>query len=355
MKSICFFGIYDKGYSRSKILKRAFEENEYEVIECHVDPKTHRGWRKYIALKDEWEKIPNKDFDHLIVCFPGHSVVWLARLLYKKPIVFDAFVSLFDSNVWDRKKYSPWHPKALYDLLLDYVSCRIAGTVILDTHEHIKYFHKEFKVPLSKCVRVLVGADEAIFYPRETKLENSPFVVHFHGSFIPLQGIEYIIEAARILKEENIVFNIIGKGQEYTKIRDLSNMYKLENITFIDPVPTTELPSYIERAHVCLGIFGHNPKTARVIPNKVYEYAAMGKPIISSSSSAIREVFTPNKDIVLCEVADGTEIAKRIMYLRDNEEIRNSLAKESSYTFASKLKAKVLGRELIEHLPIKNS
>lgn len=347
---ICFFGIYNPAYSRNSVLRRAFEKNGWEVVDCRVDPREYKGLSKYRPLVRQWKTSGGKECDKLLVCYPGHSMVWLARLLYGKPVIFDAFLSLYDSNVFDRKIYSRLNPRAWYDWFLDYMSCHIASKVLLDTNEHIEYFVKEFHLSKEKFIRVLIGADESIFYPKETVLPDDTKIVHFHGMFIPLQGTRYIIEAAEILRDKSIFFRLVGSGQEYQTMRLLAEEKGLKNIEFTGRKSLEEVADFIAASHVCLGIFGETRKAMRVIPNKVYEYAAMGKPIITAESPAIKEVFTDGADVILCKPASGSEMAKAIEKVLAKKDMAQKLGASTRRTFEAKMTAEILGKELIQQL-----
>ncbi len=91
-RTICFFGIYDPESGRARVLRQGFEANGFEVIECRVNPKVHRGISKYWHLYLAWRSHKSARFEHVLVCYPGHTVVWLARLLFGKSIILDAFV-----------------------------------------------------------------------------------------------------------------------------------------------------------------------------------------------------------------------------------------------------------------------
>ncbi|MHB0865507.1 MAG: glycosyltransferase [Minisyncoccota bacterium] len=309
---VCFFGIYDPSYSRNKVLIRGFEENGFEVVQCRVDPHEHRGISKFFFLAREYSHIRNLDFKLVIVAFPGHTVVWLARLLFGRPIVFDAFVSLYDSNVFDRKKYAARSLRARLDWLRDYVSASLADVVLLDTTTHIDYFAATFRLPREKFLRVPVGSDEQIFHPHAAPTARE-FIVHFHGTFIPLHGIPYIIEAARLLVDEPLRFRIVGSGQESRRVRKEADKLGLTNVDFVDSVPLEQLPALIASAQACLGIFGDTAKTMRVVPNKVFEYMSMGKPIITSDSPAVRELFLPSTPpLILVPPADAAALAEAL-------------------------------------------
>ncbi len=99
---VCYFGIYNSEYSRNRVLISGFKKNGAEIYECRVGPRVGKA-KKFINLYKEYKKIKHNKFDYVIVAFPGHSVVWLAWLLFGKRIIFDAFTSLYNSNVYDRK------------------------------------------------------------------------------------------------------------------------------------------------------------------------------------------------------------------------------------------------------------
>ena len=271
---VCFFGIYDPLYSRNRVLIRGFLENGYRVVPCRVSPREHRGVSKYFLLVREYLRVRKHPFDLVIVAFPGHTVVWLARLLFGRPIVFDAFVSLYDSNVFDRKLYGAASLRGLLDWLRDYASSRLADVVLFDTQAHIEYFVRTFRLPREKFLAVPVGTDERVFRPHVPPLAEEP-VVHFHGTFIPLHGVPYILEAAHLLADEPLRFRIVGSGQESHRVREEAAKLCLANVDFVDSVPFEQLPDLITSAQLCLGIFGDTAKTGRVVPNKVFECMMM--------------------------------------------------------------------------------
>src|ERR1019366_7505823 len=110
MKKVLFFGIYDPDYSRNRILIRGFKENGWEVTQCRVNPRIHKGIGKYALLIRERAHLKHFDVQNtlIFVAFPGQTVMLLARILFpRSKIIFDAFTSVYDSNVFDRKLYGP--------------------------------------------------------------------------------------------------------------------------------------------------------------------------------------------------------------------------------------------------------
>lgn len=334
-----YFGFYDPAYARNRVLIKGLRANGVEVIECR---DRSRGLKKFVRLFSKLRSL-KKDYDVVIVGFLGHTAVPFAKIFSSKPMIFDAFISLYDSNVFDRKTTKSWSIRSWYYWFLDRLSMSLADVVLFDTNEHINYAVKEFGIARSKFRRIFVGTDDEIFYPRE-KQENQSFIIHFHGTFIPLQGIECIIRVAKLLEKEEMRFNILGSGQTYPAIKKLTSDLEVKNIDFIDRVEYAKLPEYINQGDICLGIFGRTLKAKRVIPNKIYEYSAMRKPIITADTPAIRELFSEN-DIYLVP-ADPEAIASAILKLKNDAKLRESLADNAYNKFKKFATPGILGNQL---------
>jgi glycosyltransferase involved in cell wall biosynthesis len=117
--------------------------------------------------------------------------------------------------------------------------------------------------------------------------------VLFYGQFIPLHGVPTIIEAARRLRQQPVDWLLIGRGQESPRICQMLDADPLPRLRWIEWVDYATLVEHIRAADVCLGIFGTSEKAASVIPNKVYQVLASGKPVITRDSAAIRELLDP--------------------------------------------------------------
>jgi len=347
--SVCYFGAYHPNYSRNLILMKGLRKNKIRVIECHSRKKTPF---KYLDLIFQHRKIKNK-YKVMIVGFPGHSIMplaWLLARLNGKKIIFDVFISLYDSNVFDRQICSPKSLKAKYFYFWDWLSCRLADKLLLDTQAQIDYFVKSFKLPPDKFVRIFVGSDEEFFFPQKKEKENNTFLVHFHGHLIPLHGIEYILKAAKILEKENIEFRIIERGQLHQKAHSLAQEFDLKNIRFLKPVPYYCLKEYINQGDVGLGIFGLTPKANRVIPNKIFEILACGKPLITAETSAAKELLSDKINCLFCRAGDEKDLAQKILQLKNNHQLREKIAQNGYQLFLDKLTPEKLGQELKEVL-----
>lgn len=350
--SVCFFGIYDPSYPRNRVLIRGFEENGYKVFHCRVDPKKHKGIFKFFLLVREYMSLRKNKFDVVIVAFPGHTVVWLAWILFGSRIIFDAFVSLYNSNVEDRKRYSPFSLHGVWDRFLDWYSMTISSIILFDTNAQISYIAKKFSIPVQKFRRVFVGTDDTVFCRRDPKDSHGNFIVHFHGTFIPLHGIEYIIDAAKLLEHDpEIIFEIIGDGQERKGIEaKLAVAPGGKNIRLLPRMSYEELATSTVRADVCLGIFGTTSKATIVIPNKVFEALASQRALITMKSEAINELALDGHNMLLCNPGDPRDIAHKILLLKQDMVLRNKIALHGYQLFTKELTPSILVKRFIATL-----
>lgn len=345
---ICYFGAYDVEYPRNRVIRLGLERNGIRVVECNVSQRL-RSWQRYPLLLTRYLKICS-GCNVILVAEFGQSLVplaWLLSRACKIPLIFDAFTSFYDTAVSDRRIVKVGSSKARYYFLLDKLAVSLSDAILVDTARNCSYFMTHFLIDNSKCNVVYVGVDDEHFYPRQ--LDNGArghFLVQFYGTFIPLHGIQYIIEAAKILEgRTDIKFELIGKGQTFDEMHDLAQRLNSNNITFSEPIPYSALPQRIARADLCLGIFGDTDKALRVIPNKVYQTMAMGKPVVTGDSPAIREVFN-EKHLGLCRMADANSLANTILKLKEDEELRKTIARRGYMLIKEKFTPTVIGREV---------
>jgi glycosyltransferase involved in cell wall biosynthesis len=347
---ILYFGAYNPLDQRNAVIINGLRENNVEIVECRDDSP---GLKKFIKLFFKHWAL-KKDYDLIFVGFLSHILMPLAYLINnplifwreRKPLVLDGFMSLYDSNVFGRRKYGSHSFMGYYYWLLDWSAFHLADLVLFDTNEHIKYISKEFGLSADRMARSYAGAKESIFRPLPYARDNSKFIVLFHGTFIPSQGIEHILRAAKQLEAYgDVEFQIIGDGQTRREMIEMKKVLNINNVNFLGRMPQDELVKYIARADVCLGLFGKEDKIQRVIATKVFECAAMKKPIITGEASAVRELFDDG-DIRFVKIADADDLARAIVDLRDNPDLRNKMANNAYDIFKKQASSSSIGAEL---------
>jgi glycosyltransferase involved in cell wall biosynthesis len=204
------------------------------------------------------------------------------------------FISTYDTLVFDRRLVREGGIGARLLRSLERLAIRSADFVILDTRAHASRIESLFELSPGSCSVVWVGAEVEFFRPSTRPLNRGgtePLEVVFYGQFIPLHGVPTIVSAARLMQEESVNWTLIGRGQESAEVKRMLAEVPLPKLRCIDWVDYAELGSWIARSDLCLGIFGVSSKASSVIPNKVFQIVAAGRPLVTRDSPAVRELL----------------------------------------------------------------
>lgn len=106
------------------------------------------------------------------------------------------------------------------------------------------------------------------------------FIVQFAGNIGRVQGIEQIVIAAEILKNENMHFIFVGDGAKKKWLIEQVEARQLTNVTVLDSMPRSEQQLFLNACDVGLVSLTAG-MTGLGVPSKTYNILAAGKPIIA--------------------------------------------------------------------------
>ena len=278
---------------------------------------------------------------------------WLPGKLKPKRIFVDAFISPYDTIVNDRalRKKNSVLARILYRI--EKRAYLFSTKVIVDTPQNLDFLASVFLLEKSKLVSIPLSTDEHQFKPEKYRAEIGICRVLFVGTLVPLHGIQTILNAVSILSDRrDIVFRIVGDGQEAGKVEH----WKLNNVTTLywqrDWLPSALIAKEIERADICLGIFGSGYKTQRVCPFKIYAYAGVGRPIITGKTDWTDKLIeqTGEKFLETTPVGDAEKLAGMILKLADDSAQREKLALASRKLYDRYLSNSIANAKLLDCL-----
>lgn len=371
---LIYAGTYEREYPRNALTIAALRRAGFDVVEVHAPVWEHARDKTgaflsvpsllRAALRLAWGyasvvgrlawQLPRADA--LVIGYIGQAdmlvLAPLAKLL-RRPVIFNPLVTLTDTLIEDRRLVARDSLLARAIGAIDTASLRLADAILVDTPENGAYLRERLGVAPATIHHVDVGADDRIFRQVTGRLEppRTGLRVLFYGKFTPLHGIETILYAARALADQpDIRFEIIGSGQTAGEISALARQLDLQNVSFTPWVPFDLLPETIARSDVVLGIFGDTAKAARVIPNKVFQAAAMGSAIITRESPAIRRFLVDGRSALLVPPADAEALAAAIRRMRDPE-LRAELGRGARAAFEATGSIDALAERLASVVP----
>ncbi len=363
--NILLWGTYDTSKPRIRILRDGLRALGLEVTEIHAniwedvgDKSAMRGagqwWRRGVRLlcaypRLIWRYLRAPAHDLVLVSYPGQLDILVLRpfaWMRRDHVVLDWFISAFDTVVEDRRLVGRRHPLAWLLRAGEWLAARAADLACMDTAAHARRMEKLFGLAPGCVANVWVGAEPMFFTPTVRPPANDHLRILFYGQFIPLHGIDTIIEAAWLLRDAAVQWTLIGHGQVAPRIRATLAGRPVPNLRWLDWVPYTELVQRIAEADVCLGIFGTSEKAASVIPNKVFQIVASGHPLVTRDSPAIRELLADHPPCTrLVPAGNAPALAAAI---REHAGIVHTQAPENCHTDArGRINPPAIGRQFI--------
>ncbi|MEZ4709249.1 MAG: glycosyltransferase [Caldilineaceae bacterium] len=336
------------GYARNEVLLRALQRfAQVDVVAASTQPRS-LIWNSFAIAFQALPKVLRGGYDLIVVGFYGHIIQALISRLTSTPILFDAFVSSYDTLCFDRQLFAPNSLVGRAAFWLDRTTTQAATHVLLDTPRHAAYFVETFGLPAEKVSALPVGCQESIFQPQPFRPTHQSFTqVLYYSTYLPLHGVETVIRAAHHLRHEAICFRLIGNGPEYAAVRQLAEKFKLENITFAPPVSLAEIATEIAAADICLGgHFGDSDKAGRVVPGKIYQILAMARPAIAAASPANGELLTHGQNAWLIPSGDPLALAQAIQTLHDDCALRHHLGQQGRQLYEQTCSEAVITEQL---------
>ncbi len=175
----------------------------------------------------------------------------------------------------------------------------------------------------------------------DSDLEDDSFKVIYTGAIRPVNNVRNIVEAAMLLKDDNnIRFLIYGDGNQKEDLEKLVEEEKLTNVKFKAFVENKYIPYVLSKS--CVNLLNYSSKNYNWArgnsSNKLFEYLASGKPVISTLQMGYSIIRRYQCGIEMAEqTPEG--LAKAIMSVKNmpndkyNEMCQNALkgAKEFDY------------------------
>lgn len=197
---------------------------------------------------------------------------------------------------------------------------------------YVKVIVDKYKVNSNKIHVVKAGVDPDKFKPLglgngKTNLsENSLFTVLYSGAFSVAYDFDQILMAAKLVENLNIKFVIQGEGELKDYIKHQIKKLGLKNVEVIDKIVSREkVVELLNIADALILPLKDSGKPYLGISSKLYEYQAVGKPIICCAAGQPAEYIKETNSGIVVKPGDYQSLAKAILYLKDNPEITRKL------------------------------
>ncbi len=200
--------------------------------------------------------------------------------------------------------------------------------LVITVNAVCKNLFAERSCPPGKIGVVMNAPDGEIFplraassYDSRNKLTTGPFVIMYHGSLVERNGLELAVDALAEVRASvpTAELRIYGPKTPFLdKVMELARLKGLEErVHYLGSRRLEDLVPAIEDCDVGVIPNHRNAFTDINTPTRIFEYLALGKPVIAPSTRGILDYFN-NDSLFLFEPGKSTDIARQIEFTAHN-------------------------------------
>jgi glycosyltransferase involved in cell wall biosynthesis len=138
-----------------------------------------------------------------------------------------------------------------------------------------EFFEIDFSEERSGAVRLSSG----VFV--DDLGSNSLPLVLYAGNMGEGQGLHNVLPKAAKLLESKARIRLIGDGGRRVELKKALREASVSNVELLDPVPRSQLYAHYREADILFLHLNDHPAFLKVLPSKLFEYAAIGKPVLA--------------------------------------------------------------------------
>lgn len=207
--------------------------------------------------------------------------------------------------------------------LLEKWSTRFAD-LVLTVNQASKRIYTSRSCAPEKVQIIMNSPDEQVFQfqsvaslKTKKKGSNEPFVVMYHGSIFPRNGLDLAVDALEIARRSvpNAMLVICGDNNPFLEqVMASAKERGLEKaISYLGRCNHRQIVEAIDKCDIGVIPNRRNTFTEMNTPTRIFEYLARGKAVIAPRAQGIKDYFA-DEDILYFELGDASDLARKIEY-----------------------------------------
>jgi glycosyltransferase involved in cell wall biosynthesis len=202
----------------------------------------------------------------------------------------------------------------------------------------LKDYAVEMGGNINKISVIPAGVDLEKFNPqvdgssirKKYGIKENDILLFFMGWIYDFSGMKEVAESLSTTNNENIKLMIVGEGDLYKHLLKMKSEKNLnDKLILTGKIPFEEIPEHIAAADICLLPAYKNEIMMNIVPIKIYEYMAMGKPVIATNLPGIQKEFGADSGISYIE--NSADTLEKALWLYETNKIKVEGEKGYSY------------------------
>ena len=207
-----------------------------------------------------------------------------------------------------------------------------AATVAVPANEGLEARLLDLGVPASKMRLIRNTADLARFdvtrYPRRPFMADGRLCLAYTGALTPIYEVDVAIDAVAALRAVHpdlpIDLHLYGRGDSADALRRQADALGLKDaVHFHGRIPIEDVPAAVAEADIGLAPTKRAEFTDYSLSTKIFEYAAMGKPVVASRLPLVERSL--GDAVLTYEPGSAADLAARIRQVVEDAGLRESL------------------------------
>lgn len=221
---------------------------------------------------------------------------------------------------------------------MDRVALRRSDGIVSLTQTFLPLLRERSLLNQSGLTAIISDAyDDATYFPRDRttarlalSLPQDVFVIGYTGLTFAYHGLDILVRTfALFLKEYPTAVLVLVGGRDSERIALATQIEALgvgDSVRLISPQPTDAIPLYLAAADVL--VVPDTITKSSASPLKLFEYAAMERPIVVADLPALREIL-PEDTVRYVPLADEAAFAAALVWVATHREIAHSMAERA--------------------------
>jgi glycosyltransferase involved in cell wall biosynthesis len=184
-------------------------------------------------------------------------------------------------------------------------------------------------IPAERVTVIPNGVDEEFLHGAASPAKRSngdQFVVTYIGTLGMAHHLETLLEAAQLIRRRNgVCFRLVGEGAQRTALEAKARALGLDNVEFAGEQPRHSVPRWIAESDVCVVLLRKTQVFRTVVPSKMLEVMAVGRPIVLGVEGEARTLLERAGAGMAIEPENATQLADAIECLRNDAAARERL------------------------------
>ena len=174
-------------------------------------------------------------------------------------------------------------------------------------------------------------------------------VLGYLGTMGMSHKLDFILRCAKDLRKDNVHILLVGEGAEKENLIRLKHALRLDNVSILDAVGKDQVPAYLSLMDIGLVNLKKSDLFLGALPSKIFEYAAMGKPLLLGLQGEAEKIIGEYPAGLAFEPENAEDFQKKLHILLTDKDFY-ARCKKGSLQLAADFDRRRIARKMLEQI-----